>query len=193
MALIAIGSIMAHALGYLAFIDPGERGEEVAANAHGLAAYVPLVLAILVAAVVVGLLSEAVSRANGRARGGASVRWFLVLPPLGFAAQEAIERFMHVESFPWSGLHEPAFLAGLMLQVPLGLIAFFLAVWLTRVAIRIGRFLARRGLGPPHRAIAPRPGVRQEPRRSRLAAIGWAQRAPPRLEVPSRTSVLVTT
>jgi len=72
---------------------------------------VPLGLAILVAAVAVGVLSRIVSVARGRLPGGPSVRWFFVLPPLGFALQESIERILHLESFPWSGLHEPAFLA----------------------------------------------------------------------------------
>src|SRR5438093_1000471 len=109
IALIAAGSVTAHSLGYLAFAGSAERGDEVVESSHGLAANVPLVLAILVAAAVVGLLSRIVSVARGRAPGGASVRWFFVLPPLGFAVQEAVERLMHVESFPGNGLHEPAF------------------------------------------------------------------------------------
>jgi hypothetical protein len=82
IALIAVGSVTAHTVGYLAFVGSGERGDEVAESSHGVAAHAPLVLAILVAAVAVGLLSRIVSVTRGRSPGGASVRWFFVLPPL---------------------------------------------------------------------------------------------------------------
>lgn len=54
IALIAVGSVTAHTLGYLSFVGSGERDDEVAESSHGLAAHLPLVLAILVAAVAVG-------------------------------------------------------------------------------------------------------------------------------------------
>jgi hypothetical protein len=120
------------------------------------------------------------------------MRSFFVLPPLGFAVQEAIERIMHVESFPWNGLHEPAFLAALLLQIPFGLIAFVAALWLTRVAVRIGRILAGRGPQLPRRAPAAlRPAVVPS-RRHHLAAHDCLQRAPPRLGLSHRPSVVVT-
>jgi hypothetical protein len=84
---------------------------------------VPLVLAILVVAVAAGVLSRIVSVARGRSPGGASARWFFVLPPLGFAVQGAIEPILHVEAFPRRGLHEPAFPAALLLQIPFGLMS----------------------------------------------------------------------
>lgn len=193
LGLIAVGSVTAHTLGYLAFAGSGERGDEVAGRSHGVAAHVPLVVAILVAAVAMGLLSRIVSAARGRSPGGASMGWFFVLPPLGFAVQEAIERTMHVESFPWNGLHEPAFLAALLLQIPFGLIAFVAALWLSRVAVRIGRILAGRGPQLPRRApAAVRPAVMPLPRRRHLAAHDCLQRAPPRLGLVHRPSVVVT-
>lgn len=126
---------------------------------------------------------------RGRSPDGASVRWFIVLPPLGFAIQEAIERVMHVESFPWNGLHEPAFLAALLLQIPFGLVAYVAALWLTRVAVRIGRMLAARGPHLPQRAPAAlRPAVVPRPRRHWLAAHDCLQRAPPCLGLIHRTA-----
>jgi hypothetical protein len=193
IALIAVGSVTAHALGYLAFAGSGERGSEVGENSHGLAAHVPLVLAILVAAVVVGLLSRIVSAARRRSLGGASARWFFVLPPLGFAIQEAVERVIHVESFPGNGLHEPALVAALLLQIPFGLTAYLAAIWLTRAAVRIGRMLAGRGpqpVGRPPAALSP--AVVPLPRRYRVAAHDCLQRAPPRVELLHRPSVVVT-
>ena len=193
IVLIALGSVTAHTLGYLAFTGSGERGSEVGENSQGLAAHVPLVLAILVAGVAVGLLSRLVSAARRRSIGGASARWFFVLPPLGFAIQEAVERVMHVESFPGNGLHEPAFVAALLLQIPFGLIAYLAAIWLTRAAVRIGRMLA--GRGPQLEVRAPaalRPAVVPRPRRHRVAAHDCLQRAPPRVELLHRPSVVVT-
>ncbi len=39
IALIAVGSVTAHTLGYLAFVGSGERGDEIAESSHGLAAH----------------------------------------------------------------------------------------------------------------------------------------------------------
>jgi hypothetical protein len=192
LGLIAVGSVTAHTLGYLAFAGSGERGAEVAESSHGPAAHLPLVLAILAAAIVVGVVSRIVSTVRGRAPGGASARLFFVLPPLGFAVQEAIERFIHVESFPWNGLHEPAFLSAMLLQIPFGVIAYLAARWLTRVAVRLGRMLAGRGPQLPRRApAAVRPTGTPQPRRYHLTAHDCLQRAPPHRGLIHRPRVVV--
>ena len=181
IALIGLGSVTAHSLGYLAFARAGERGGEVAEGSHGLESHLPLLLAMLGAAVAVGVLSRIVSAARGRPAGDASVRWFVLLPPLGFALQEAIERVLHVESFPWNGMHEPAFLAALLLQIPFGIVAFVAALWLTRVAVGIGRLLAGGELRPRRIAAALiRPADVLHPRRYRVGGHDSLQRAPPR-------------
>ena len=193
LGMIAAGSVTAHTLGYLAFASSAERGDEVAEHSHRVAAHLPLILAILSAAVVVGVVSRIVSTVRGHSAGGASMRLFFVLPPLGFAVQEAIERIMHVESAPWNGLHEPAFLTALLLQIPFGVVAYLTARWLTRIAVRIGHMLA--GRGPEIQRRAPdalRPAATLHARRYHLTAHDCPQRAPPRPGLTHSPSVVVT-
>lgn len=193
LGLIAAGSVTAHALGYLAFAGSAERGDEVAEHSHSVAAHLPLILAILAAAIVVGAVSHIVSTIRGHSPRRGPIRSFFVLPPLGFAVQEAIERVMHVESSPWNGLHEPAFMMALLLQIPFGVIAYLAARWLTRVAVQIGRTLA--GRGPEIQRRAPdalRPAGILQARRYHVTAHDCLQRAPPRPGLIHRPSVVVT-
>src|SRR5205085_9050060 len=70
---------------------------------------------------------------------GASPESFLLLPPVAYVLQEVAERLLHAESFLFNPGHEPAFLLALVLQVPFGVVAFFLG----RAMLGLGRALAR--------------------------------------------------
>jgi hypothetical protein len=52
---------------------------------------------------------------------------FAALPLLGWAWQEAAERVLEVESFPFAATREPAFLKGLGVQVLFGIVALLVA------------------------------------------------------------------
>src|SRR2546427_3612511 len=77
----------------------------------------------------------------------------LLLPPLAYVLQEVAERLLHAESFLFNPAHEPAFLLALVLQVPFGIVAFFLG----RALLGFGRTLARVLFGrrPPWSSSRP--------------------------------------
>ena len=181
LPLIAAGSLAAHSLGYVVARPDVERQAREAQEAGGT--YLPQLppLAGLLLALAIALIaSRVVSAARGTRTGGASPWWFFLLPPLGFALQELLERVVHAESFPFQAAFEPAFLAGLLLQLPFGLIAFLVARALLAVARRIlgtlvGRFRSR-ALGLP--PDGPPPLAVSLPRIAALA-LGRSGRGPP--------------
>jgi hypothetical protein len=93
--------------------------------------------------------------------------------------QEFSERLLRAEAFPFHAALEPRLLLGLLLQLPFGLLALFLARLLNRVVEQLLRVLAR----PKPRPIAaiaswsPRQ-VLDLPRIPALA-LGYQQRGPP--------------
>ena len=137
--LMVAGSASAHALGSFLFSRAmaaeradSDLGLETATRvSHGLATQVPLLIGLVVAFALAGFC---VRLRVGRQAGEIAPFWFLLLPSFAFVAQEAAERLIHAESFPFNPVHEPAFLAALALQLPFGLIAFLVARLLLRVA-----------------------------------------------------------
>ena len=104
----AAGVLVAHALAYrLTGTQPGA--------AHAYLEHVPQVVAILASVALVGLALQ------DRSLSRASSWWFAPLAPLGFAAQEHVERLAHTGHLPWL-LTTPAFLLGLALQLPVTLL-----------------------------------------------------------------------
>jgi hypothetical protein len=63
----------------------------------------------------------------------------VVVPPLGWALQEAAERRLGVESFPFDAAREPAFVKGLVVQLLFGVLAFLAARLLLAVAAQLRR------------------------------------------------------
>src|SRR5262245_18214069 len=115
--------------------------------------------------------------------GGSATRlvaWpFGVLAPLGFLLHQYFSGFTGTTSPTFTGA---AFLAGLPLQIPLGLLAYFAARGLLRVADRIGAALAARR-SRPRTGDAPDPGwisLSDTPLSALLEGAGTA-RAPPSL------------
>jgi hypothetical protein len=146
LPLIVSGSMTAHALGsrlFAAHATPADAdaGREVAPRAdHGLLTVVPVIAGIVLA---IGLVYLAV-RLGRRSRPGRAERRsgpFLLLPLLAFAIQEMAERVVNAEAILFNPVHEPAFLAGLALQVPFAFLAYVLARTLLRVGVRFARVL----------------------------------------------------
>jgi hypothetical protein len=177
------GSLSAHQLSYWLVVPSAyERSRLLAETGHAYWQHVPLLAAVLAAALGVGL----VLRMAGSWRRPYSPRpcaWpFLLLPLLAFALQEHLERILEAGSFPWDAGLEPTFLVGLALQLPFALAAYLCARALLRIAEQLGRALcSRQG--------SPRPRGLHQPVLPTVAALvtvvglasGHAQRAPPLL------------
>lgn len=110
---MAAGCLAAHSLAYHLVSVPEER--------HGYLAFAPLFLGVLGAVAVVGAVRR------GRVR---SPLAFAALPPLAFVVQEHAERLELVVA-------EPAFLIGLVLQLPFALAALVAARAFLGVADRV--------------------------------------------------------
>jgi hypothetical protein len=86
----------------------------------------------------------------------------------------------YAEAIPFNPAHEPAFFAGLLLQLPFG----FLAYLLGRALLRLGAKLARILSGARGRVVTRRPAtglrpVRTIPARIPILALGHSVRGPP--------------
>jgi hypothetical protein len=103
------------------------------------------------------------------------------IPSALFLVQEHAERLIHDGEFGWLTTLEPAVAAGVVLQVPCGLLAVWLVRALLRAADGLGSALARRS-GSTRRLRAPR-RVRLSHQaatlRLRVVASQHAGRAPP--------------
>jgi hypothetical protein len=153
----ALGVLGAHAAAYALLREP-------LGATHG---YLPVAQAVVCA-----LLAVAFAAATAAARSGALVapgRAIVAVAPIAFLLQEAAERGALL---PLDGV----VLLGLVLQLPVGLLAYAFA----RVLLRAAEALARRRPRLGHGRRAPRSlPVRQIPRPWVRAA--YRGRAPPRL------------
>jgi hypothetical protein len=154
------GSLGAHELAYRAAEpDPAARAGTLAASGHEYLPALPFVLGAAAAFLLAGLALVA-RRALAGAEPVRPPAWPIALVPLaGFAAQEHFERL--AAGAPLDVITEPAFLAGLGLQVPLALLALAAARWVGRAVETAARHLAaaRPGLRRRHRRTRGRPGV----------------------------------
>jgi hypothetical protein len=135
VALAAVGSLAAHALGYLPHAAEGREHAEAGPEA---APHLPLLAGLLAAVVLTGLANRAWNALRRRPVPLAP-GWFVVVPPLGWALQEAVERHLGVESFPFDAAREPAFAKGLLVQALFGVLAFLAARLLPAVAEQLRR------------------------------------------------------
>jgi hypothetical protein len=141
------GVAAAHALANALFGSPDARGELFASNASG--AVLPLVAAVAIAAIVLGL---AMRVASGPKRSvSALAGLFALLPPLAFVLLELLEGLVDRGAVPFGELAEPTFIAGLALQLPFAVAAYALA----RLLLRAGDEL--RMLLVPERESLPVP------------------------------------
>lgn len=143
------GVLAAHDLAYRLTVPASVRAHELSQTGHAWFRYLPLLIAGALALAAVGLTRRALAPA------GRPAAWpFAVLPPLAFLLQESLERL-----FQTGSLHpalETPVVAGVLLAVPFGLVAYLVARWL------IGLSEAAAGVlraGPPRLlpALPPRP------------------------------------
>jgi hypothetical protein len=186
LPLILGGSFAAHAAGSHLFpprtgpLDP-DGGRELLQRAdHGLITVVPVVAGLALALCLALMAGRVRSGIRPASRPGIPPSWFVVLPPVAFAIQELLERVLHAEAVLFNPVHEPAFLAGLALQLPFGALAYLVARALVGVGTRLARVLAAGApaLRPPRAPAgsAPEPAVRP---RIPVLALGHSVRGPP--------------
>jgi hypothetical protein len=183
--LLVAGTEIAHALAYRLVYPQAEiRWRALAASGHSYLGYAPLVLGIVGAALLAGLASTVADAARGRAPRPLPAWAFALLPLIGFTCQEAIERWLVNDSFPWWLAQQPTFRVGLLLQVPFAVGAYVVARVLLRAARRVGAALAGDALHPVVLVAASvvRPPDALVLRASSLS-LGWSVRGPPAFSV----------
>jgi hypothetical protein len=176
----------AHCLAYWLVAPAAEHHMGLhAEQGHAYLGYGPAVGLLGIALVLAGVVLCVGEGLRGRRAGRPPVLLFVLLPPVGFAIQEHLERWIASGQLPYDVVAEPTFLVGLSLQLPFALAALVLACALHAFGIGIGGALAGwlafrwpvrcapallRPLPSPAILVAPSP-----------LALGHGQRAPPLL------------
>jgi hypothetical protein len=126
LPLVVLGSLVAHQLAYL--IVAGHHADALLAETgHGYLEQLPTAAVLGLICLVLGLGLAGFDHARG-ARGKTIPAWLIALVPLvGFALQEHVERFGHSGDVPWAAALEATFLVGLGLQLPFAALAFVAA------------------------------------------------------------------
>jgi hypothetical protein len=174
LPLAVAGWLAAHCLAYT-LVAPHEH--------HGGLAAAP----ILIACAVTVLLAVAIHDGLRRAAPAHMPTWPVVLlPPLGFAVQEHVERLIELNELPLGTVLEPVFLVGMALQLPVALLVLALARGVLAIGYALGRELGVARVPRPHScAAAPPLPVPSAPElvRPPVLATGYGGRAPPSLAV----------
>jgi len=175
LPVIVVGSQVAHALAYWwAYPETDLRALMLERSGHGYLVWAPVAVGLLLAIELLALAVDVVDRVRSRPPRQLPPWAFLVIPALCFTVQE------HVGTFPWWTSLEPSFWRGLVLQIPLGLVAYAVARLLSRAASAVADAVvarSRRTAARPARARIVFPFV-QLPRLAPLAGAA-AGRAPP--------------
>lgn len=175
LPLAAAGWLAAHCVAYL-LVAPAGRHERV----HGYLVATPLLLACGITLLAAGLALAVHHGLRGHGRPRVPVVPVALVPPLGFAAQEHVERLIEFGAFPLAAVLEPTFLVGMALQVPVALAAVALARVVSAFGYALGRELAvipraRPPIALPGFRAWPEPEVARPP----VLATGHGERAPP--------------
>jgi hypothetical protein len=181
VSLMVGGSLAAHSLAYrLVYPQAQVRLRILSASGHGYLAYAPLLFGILAALITIGLGAAVVDSARRRRTQPVPAWAFALLPPLGFALQEFLERWLAGGNVPWWMVMQPTFRVGLLLQLPFALLAYGLARLLLRAAREVGAAFVGKPLAVAQFPLAPIaiPAVPCLPRISALV-LGWSERGPP--------------
>jgi hypothetical protein len=181
LTLMATGSLVGHSLAYRAVKPDGEeRAALLEQSGHGYLSYAHLGLALCVTGVLVGLLLVVVGATKGGTRSAVPIWVFGLVPSLGFAVQEHVERFVVSGEIPLDVVLEPTFHVGLLLQLAFALLAAILTRALLTVGEALGRALAgRRRRRFPANPASSASASRATPVPCSILALCHAQRAPP--------------
>jgi hypothetical protein len=184
LPLAAVGWLTGHWLACL-LVAPGanERAQHHSDAGHGyLVVAGPLVVACAGTLLLAGIALAIGDGLRGRARSRLPGWPVALVPPLGFATQEHVELWIASNAFPVDAALEPAFLAGIALQLPIALAALLIARAVLAFGHVLGRALAApRSPRPNARAIARNSLGRLEPElvRPPILATGHGERGPP--------------
>jgi hypothetical protein len=175
----------AHCVAYW-LVSPGaEHGMGMhAEHGHAWLGYTPALAIWGLAVVVAGLVLCADAGIRGHRPSPPPLRFFAILPSVGFVIQEHVERLLASGSIPADLVLEPTFLLGLALQIPFALVALLLTRALYALSFGLGRAMAAstpaigRPLrhGPPSAPLRPASATLVSPS---VLALGHGQRAPP--------------
>ena len=125
LPLMVAGSQVAHVLAYrLVYPQMPVRLHALLVTGHGYMARLPLVFAACAAIELIAFVTAVVGSLRRRAAPPVPAWAFGLLPPLGFAVQEFLERWLSGALFPWWMVLQPTFRIGLLLQLPFGLAAY---------------------------------------------------------------------
>jgi hypothetical protein len=183
--LMLLGSQVAHAFAYrLVYPNAGVRLHELLETGHGYMGYAPLVAGIGGALEIVAFVWIVTRAVRGRRETRVPPWAFALLPPIAFAFQEILERWLAGGSFPWWAVMQPTFAAGLLLQLPFAFLSYAVARWLLRVAHTVAPEL--RGTIEPPRLAGFATLVCATPARALHGAVlvaGHPARGPPPLGI----------
>jgi hypothetical protein len=180
-ALMAAGAVTAHALAYRLAAPTHHMDSSMHAHtSHGYIGHLDACLAICAAAAVLALVGSLVSRARRGHLLRAPLWLFAVVPPAGFTVQEHLEHVFATGNLPAAAALDPAFVVGILLQLPFALAAYLAA----RALLALARALVDSLRAPPKprllslTVLPPSAAPIARPRLSALA-LGYGQRAPP--------------
>jgi hypothetical protein len=176
LPLVLLGTQTAHALAY-DLVYPQAHARILQTTGHGYLTWLPVAFALAGAVALAALGVAAADATRGRPARALPAWAFGVLPPAVFVIQEVLEVSLHTGSFDAHALLAPTFLPGLLLQLPLALVAYLAAHFFLRGAERVGRALARPRTLPllVQLLIAPTAA----PLHARAVVAGCSSRGPP--------------
>ena len=143
-----VGVEAAHALANAAFGSPEEAGEIFARVASG-AELVPVLSALALALVLLGLSGRVAGRWWLPRDAPALALPFALLPPVAFVLLELLEALLHRGHVPADLVVEPALVVGLGLQFPFALAGYLVARLLLRLSDGVRGLIVRRRAAPP--------------------------------------------
>ncbi len=179
LPLVAGGGISAHVAAYALVTSHHHSGSP----AHAALLHWHAGIALCLALAAVAAAAYAVDALRGPATGGLSLWAFALLPPVGFVVQEHLEHLLEHGQLSHTVALDPAFVLGLLLQLPFAAAAYLVARALVTVAVTLIQALGR---VRPQARVAPtsaRFRVTPEPTLTvaNPVALGHGQRAPPDL------------
>jgi|SRR5215211_1074629 len=184
LPLVVASWLGAHSLAYW-LVSPGGTGHMAlhTVSGHGYLGYAPALAVWGLALVLAGLVLSVGDGVRGRRPSPPPLRVLVLLPSVGFAVQEHLERLIGTGSIAHDLVPEPAFLVGLALQLPFAVAALLVAHALTALGFGIGRALARLLILPRQVPALP-PLPLRSPASAALVtpsvlALGHGPRAPP--------------